>query len=63
MDELAQQRLGGIAPDVLADVLKLSPLQRRRMVEQLLEIGACQRADDTVPIEVAMRAATDAQNS
>ena len=35
MDGLAGERLGRINPEVLADLLKLTPEQRRQMVQQL----------------------------
>ncbi len=60
MDGLAWERLGWINPDVLADLLKLTPEQRRQMVQQL---AAKNTSDGTVPIEAAMRAAQIAKSS
>jgi len=60
MDGLARERLGRINPEVLADLLKLTPEQRRQMVQQL---AAKTTSDGTVPVEVAMRAAQIAKAS
>ena len=63
MDGLARERLGRIDPEVLADLLKLTPEQRRQMVRQLNGGNPAPRADGTVPVEVAMRAAQIAKDS
>jgi len=60
MDGLARERLGRINPEVLADLLKLTPEQRRQMVQQL---AANNTSGGTVPVEVAMRAAQIAKAS
>ena len=60
MDGLARERLGRINPEVLADLLKLTPQQRRQMVQQL---GTKKTSDGTVPVEIAMRAAQIAKDS
>ncbi len=61
MDDLARERLGCIDPAVLADLLRLSPEQRRHMVQQLTQKPQVMRSDGTVPVEVAMKAAQDAK--
>ena len=61
MDDLAKERLGCIDPSVLADLLGLSPEQRRQMVQQLTQKPQVMRSDGTVPVEVAMKAAQDAK--
>ena len=63
MDGLDRERLGRIDPEVLADLLKLSPEQRRQMVLQLSSREAKGTSDGTVPVEVAMRAAQRAKAS
>ena len=60
MDGLARERLGRLNPELLADLLKLTPEQRRQMVQQL---AAKNTSDGTVPVEVAMRAAQIAKAS
>ena len=59
MDGLARERLGRINPEVLADLLKLTPEQRRQMVRQLSGLDA----NGTIPVEVAMRAAQRAKDA
>ena len=59
MDGLARERLGRINPNVLADLLKLTPEQRRQMVRQLSGLDA----NGTIPVEVAMRAAQRAKDA
>jgi len=59
MDGLARERLGRINPEVLADLLKLTPEQRRQMVRQLSGLDA----NGTIPVEVAMRAAQRAKDT
>ena len=59
MDGLARERLGRINPEVLADLLKLTPEQRRQMVRQLSGLDA----NETIPVEVAMRAAQRAKDA
>lgn len=59
MDGLARERLGRINPEVLADLLKLTPEQRRQMVQQLSGL----EANGTIPVEVAMRAAQRAKDA
>ncbi len=59
MDGLARERLGRINPNVLADLLKLTPEQRRQMVQQLSGL----EANGTIPVEVAMRAAQRAKDA
>jgi len=63
MDGLARERLGRINPEVLADLLKLTPEQRRQMVRQLSGLEANSAADGTIPVEVAMRAAQRAKDA
>lgn len=58
MSDLAKARLGCINPQVLAELLRLTPEQRAQLMNALQAAPQMMRADGTLPVEVGLRLTT-----
>ena len=62
MSDLAKARLGCINPQVLAELLLLTPEQRAQLMQTLQSTPQLLRADGTLPVEVGLRLTTAIKN-